>query len=428
MQQQRSGMNGYYKLAILCTVTTLFIVFTYKLGIVNVQTLMPTTDNSAITNFITSMPLTTDTDTSQALIDTTADTADLRFNTVNTTITEEECNCDVDGSTAAKFIRYGENTPLFVPESLPPMEQDILDKVNTNKVDGTLLMTIAARSESDNDRYDVYNWIRLSEAAKEDKFLVFVLDEALYLHMVVSGYEDRAVLVPSQWYIHSLPSSSASSLVRLEKVKSWILQRMMYTDVNVLYLDVHALLLRQRTREYMQTLIDIRGDTKMIATVAIDKQQQQQQQQQQQHGNFLSTDVMLFKRNVKSLKRLIANVIQILNHRPHLTEQQAFNEALEQQDLHLKTGMLLLLDRLHFPTGEDYFEKNLSESNGVQPYIVQADPKIADDAQRDLLKKHNLWKVDEGSIDGVTRQVHDMLKRKYSNPEDKQITSTKNDS
>jgi hypothetical protein len=294
------------------------------------------------------------------------------FDTNNTNLTlssNQTCSCPspLFSSKNISLVEHGEHTPVFVPDTLTPMPEDIADKIALNKHDQTLLVTVAGYSI----RAELYNWMSLLESAQEHKYIVFCTDPKLYLHLIFAGYEDKAVLIPDDWIINDVdlfrnPELSLLDHARLAHVKTWILQRLAYyTEVtNTLLLDVNQVMVHKRTREYIQTLLHMRWDTQVIAT----------QDSLDQHT--VNTGLIMVRGNAKLAKRVLAHTIQIQESQPTLSQQQAFNQALSQLELNVKSGMLVLLDIMHFPNGVSYFETNLSGSKGIEPYIIHANHKV----------------------------------------------------
>ncbi|CAO3640110.1 unnamed protein product [Mucor fragilis] len=313
------------------------------------------------------------------------------------------CDCPTTFSNVS-FVRHGEKAPVFVPEDLAVMRPDVLDKLNLNKLsDNTVIVTVAGYGM----RHELYNWIHYMQAAREKKYVVFCTDAKLYLHLIVAGHEERAALVPEDWYISDAELFSNTDLsmldnARLSHVKTWVLQRLVYseTPINALMMDVNQIMVHRRTREYIQTLLHIRGDTQIIAT----------QDGLDQHT--INTGLTLIRSHGHLAKRVLASAIQIQEKQPTLNQQEAFNQALDQMELHVKTGMTVLLDIIHFPNGANYFEQNLPRSKGIKPYIIHANHKFGQE-RIDVLKEHGFWKVSEDFVDGISRQVEDILQRTH---------------
>lgn len=328
---------------------------------------------------------------------------------INETAVDCDCPSLLYSTENITLVRHGENTPVFVPESLSPMLPDILDKLYENRhddQDNGILITIAGYAM----RHELYNWIEFLKEAKEERFVIFCTDLSLYTHLIVTGLEDKAVLIPDDWFMDDLElfrntstSMLDNSVPRLSHVKTWVLQRLAYTGgiSNVLYLDVNQIMMHARTREYIQTLLHIRWDTQLIAT------------QDTTNQHIINTGLMMIRTDAGQVKRLIASTVQIQETYPQLTHGEAFNSALEQLDLHVKSGITVLLDIIHFPNGVNYFENNLSGSRGIEPYIVHANHKFGEE-RRNLLREHGFWKVNEDYINAVSDQVDSMIRNRES--------------
>ena len=324
-------------------------------------------------------------------------------NISNTTL----CSCPSDLYTIENItlVRHGENTPVFVPEALSPIQPDIRDKLLENRhdeKDNGVLITIGGYAMLN----EVYNWIELLKESNEDRFVVFCTDESLYTHLIITGYESQAVLIPDDWFLYDreLFRNTATSMLdntlpRLSHIKTWVLQRLMYTEgiSNVLYLDVNQIMLHARTREYIQTLLHIRWDTQLIAT------------HDSLNQSIINTGLVMIRTNAGKLKRLFASTIQIQEKYPQLTQQEAFNSALDQLDLNVKSGMLVLLDVIHFPNGKNYFEKDISKSKGIQPYIIHANHKFGEE-RVNTLREHGFWKVNQEYVNSISGQVEKMVR------------------
>lgn len=284
--------------------------------------------------------------------------------------TSLDCDCvRPTNSSNITAVHHGERLPVFVPDSMPPLEPEIVDKLKLNKYsDNTVLITIAGYAM----RKELYNWMKLLEYADEPNYVIFCTDLKLYMHLIVAGYEDKAVIIPDDWFmadnIDMFKDTEISMLdnhPRLSHIKTWVLQRLVYEQpFHILMLDVNEVMLHKRTVEYIQTLMHVRGDTKLIAT--------------QDSGNqtTINTGLMLLRTDSKEIKRVLANTAYIQEENHQLTQQEAFNKALNMTSLHVKTGMLVLLDILHFPNGAQFFKANLPQSKGIKPYVVHLNHKV----------------------------------------------------
>lgn len=277
------------------------------------------------------------------------------------------------------YVRHGEKQPIFVPDYLSPLQSDIFDKIMTMRhddikirgaEDNGILITIAGYAM----RHELFNWMQLLKDVEEDRFIIFCTDLKMYMSLIVAGYEDYAVFIPDDWLpsqdLHLFRNTKFNMLdatpARTTHVKTWVLQRLIYTMGinNILYLDVNQIMLHPRTREYLTTLLNLRWDTEFIAS------------QDGTDQKTINTGLVMLRTDTKSTKRLLANTIQIQETQPHLTQQQALNLAMDQLDLHLKNGNTVLLDVLFFPNGNQYFERNLPGSIGIEPYNVHVNHKV----------------------------------------------------
>jgi hypothetical protein len=264
-----------------------------------------------------------------------------------------DCNCLQKKPKISKdTIIHGENVPVLVPETLPNIPTEVVEKIQNNKIDNTVLVTIASYEM----RYQVYNWINKLYETEQTQFVILCTDYQLYVHLVVAGYEAQAALIPEDWLLETN---------QISHIKTWILQRLIYADDGlVLMVDVDAIFVRSRGMEYLTTLMNIRHETHLIAI----------QDSLDQHT--ADSGVIMVRSHSKQVKRLLANTIQIQHTQPQLTQQEAFNLALNKMELHVKTGIYVMLDVMHFPNGVSYFENNLSRAKGIQPYIVHANNKV----------------------------------------------------
>ncbi|KAI8372681.1 hypothetical protein EDC96DRAFT_606153 [Choanephora cucurbitarum] len=322
----------------------------------------------------------------------------------NKNLSAPHCNCSSPFSSLSynqTLVEHGEYAPLFVPESLQSIPLDILDKIAANTISDSVIVTVANYPM----RKELYNWMEWMREAQEENFLVFCIDPKLYLHLVVAGHEEKAVLVPDDWFVSDLELMRNSTTplldsVRLSHVKTWILQQLAYLkDTHTMMLDVNQVILRPRTREYIQTLLNMRPDTHLIAT----------QDSSDQHVVNTGLTMIRGGDSSKQLKRLLANTIQIQESQYHLHQQEALNLAMVQMELNVKTGMIVLLDMIHFPNGHQYFESKRLKV--IEPFIVHANHKTGESRIK-LLQEHQFWKPVDDRVDGISRQVDEIYAKR----------------
>jgi hypothetical protein len=261
-------------------------------------------------------------------------------NALHNMSTNDHCACLVQTTSKPneQIVRFGEDTPVLVPDTMPPIPQDIMDKLTANRDDdNTILVTVADYAK----REYVYNWIQLLKNQHTDqdeppKFVVFCSDPKLHVHLIVAGYESNAVLIPDEW--------------TGQAVTSRIVQRLVYTNLNILLLDVDVIMLRD-PRPFMSTLLKIRADTHLLVA----------QSGVNQHR--VDPGMMLIRANSRHARRIVAQTMDS-------TWEMAFNKALDAKELHVKEGMVVLLDPVHFSNKETYVDRQLSTKLGITPYLV----------------------------------------------------------
>lgn len=253
---------------------------------------------------------------------------------------------------------------IEIPDSLPSPPQEVLDKINTNMLDDRVLIVATANYGM---RNHVYNWIESLKRTGEHKFLIFCFDEKLYRHLQLTGYGDRASLVPDIW-LHNDTQKVESDFKTyftqeyrvITHAKTLVVQQLLYLDIKVFFSDVDIVWLKPRMVEYVHTFMQIREETQVIF------QQEGLNQQEVNSGFYLM-------RPTVEMKKLLAETIQIQDNTEEAkTQQGAMNAALNHLNLDLRTSSVVLLDVLHFPNGFVYFDNDLPNRHGVEPYIVHA--------------------------------------------------------
>lgn len=266
------------------------------------------------------------------------------------------------------FDVTNDNTPacqdtrqhIEIPDSLPPPPQDVMDKINQNMLDDRVLIVATANYGM---RNHVYNWIESLKQTGETKFLIFCFDKKLYEHLQMTGYGDRASLIPDIWFHQQVESDFKTYFTQEYRVithaKTLVVQQLLYLDVKVFFSDVDIVWLRPRMVEYVHTFMQIRDETQVIF------QQEGLNQQEVNSGFYLMRPTI-------EMKKLLAETIQIQDTVEGKTQQGSLNAALNHLNMDLRTSSVVLLDVLHFPNGFVYYDNDLPNRHGVQPYIVHA--------------------------------------------------------
>ncbi|KAI9311430.1 nucleotide-diphospho-sugar transferase-domain-containing protein [Dichotomocladium elegans] len=281
---------------------------------------------------------------------------------------------------------------IEVPDSLPAPPADLMRKIDANMADGRVLIIATANYGM---RDYMYNWIESLKRTNETKFLVFCLDDKLYEHLVSAGYGEHATTIPDEWFHQAVASEFEDYWSPLYKAithsKTLVVQRLLYLDINVFFSDIDIVWLRPRMREYLKALLDIRQDTHVIF------QQEGLDERQINSGFFMMRPAL-------DMKRLLAETIVLQDSNQGLTQQGAMNRALNSIIKDIRTSSVILLDVMHFPNGFAYFDHNLSNSRGVQPYILHANYRVAG-RKKEELQMRGYWYVDEEWIKEIDEVV-----------------------
>ncbi|CDS10991.1 hypothetical protein LRAMOSA03255 [Lichtheimia ramosa] len=283
---------------------------------------------------------------------------------------------------------------IQVPESLPEPPAALMNKINANLVDGRVLVIATANYGM---RDYMYNWIESLKRTNETRYLIFCLDDKLYTHLVNAGYEDHAATIPEEWFHQQVASNFedyfSPQYKAITHAKTLVVQRLLYLDITVFFSDIDIVWLRPRMREYIKTLLDIREETHVVF------QQEGLDERQINSGFFMM-------RPYEDMKRMLAETIRLQDSNEGLTQQGAMNRALDPMILDLRSTSVVLLDVIYFPNGYAYFDHNLSNSLGVDPYILHANYRVAGDKKKEL-ETRGYWYVDEEWLKQVDAMVEE---------------------
>lgn len=280
------------------------------------------------------------------------------FDTLNETdIIQATCQCEEEVIEQPSKER---KAWIDIPDRLPAPPKELLDKIHANLLADRVLIIATANYGM---RNHVYNWIESLKRTGEEKFLIFCFDEKLYEHLKMSGYGDRASLIPDVWFHQEVEAEFKTYFSQAYRVithsKTLVVQQLLYLEVNVLFSDVDIVWLRPRLAEYVSTLLKIRSETHVLF------QQEGFNQQEINSGFYLM-------RATEEMKRLLAETIHIQDTVEGKTQQGSMNAALENLDLDIRTSSVVLLDVLHFPNGFVYYTHDLPNKHGIKPFIVHA--------------------------------------------------------
>ncbi|KAI8968940.1 nucleotide-diphospho-sugar transferase-domain-containing protein [Mycotypha africana] len=329
---------------------------------------------------------------------------------------------DVQSIIDNSLLNENQQQQIDVPESLPPPPEALmkkikknlfrLDKNGNNKEDKVLIVATANYGM----RNHVYNWIESLKKTNEHRFLIFCFDQKLYDHLVLAGYEAHATLIPDVWFRDLQLEAGFKTYFSQEyrvitHAKTLVVQQLLYLDIHVFFSDVDVIWLRKRMVDYVTTLMDLRQETHVLF------QQEGLNQQEVNTGFYLMRPTL-------EMKKLLAETIQIQDA-GEKTQQGAMNAALNHLDMDLRTTSIVLLDILHFPNGFAYFDNDLPNKHGIQPYIVHANYLVGEDKKTRLIEQ-GFWYLNDtwlGQIDAVLEEKYETEQQQHRK---KAITRPKN--
>ncbi|KAI9348323.1 nucleotide-diphospho-sugar transferase-domain-containing protein [Pilaira anomala] len=304
------------------------------------------------------------------------------FDTLNETeIIQPTCQCEEELIEEVDPVKETKAW-IDIPDKLPAPPKELLDKIHANLLPDRVLIIATANYGM---RNHVYNWIESLKRTGEEKFLIFCFDEKLYEHLKMSGYGDRASLIPDVWFHQEVEAEFKTYFSQEYRVithsKTLVVQQLLYLEVNVLFSDVDIVWLRPRLAEYVSTLLNIRSETHVLF------QQEGFNQQEINSGFYLM-------RATDEMKRLLAETIHIQDTVEGKTQQGSMNAALENLDLDIRTSSVVLLDVLHFPNGFVYYTHDLPNKHGIKPFIVHANYLIGEEKKQKLIDSQ-FWYVND---------------------------------
>ncbi|KAI8336755.1 nucleotide-diphospho-sugar transferase-domain-containing protein [Chlamydoabsidia padenii] len=269
----------------------------------------------------------------------------------------------------------------------------MLEKINNNLQDNRVLIVAAANYGM---RDHVYNWIESLKRTNENKFLILCLDDQLYSHLVLTGYEQHAATIPDTWLHQKIDAGFEEYYTQKYRIithaKTLVVQQLLYLDINVLFSDVDIVWLKPRIREQMYLFLDMRSETHVVF------QQEGSDQKNVNSGFYIM-------RPSEKMKRLLAATIYFGDQNSDLTQQGALNKAMGYLDLRLTSSDVILLDVLHWPNGWIYFTNRYTKSLGIEPYVVHANYLVGED-KKNKLREDNFWYVDDAWLISMDEQLN----------------------
>ncbi|ORZ18887.1 nucleotide-diphospho-sugar transferase-domain-containing protein [Absidia repens] len=306
------------------------------------------------------------------------------------------CSCYNDNDNElqqqAALPEDGDLGPSIVPDTFSQPPDDLLQKINDNLQDHRVLIVATANYGM---RDHVYNWIESLKRTNEDKFLILCLDDKLYDHLVLTGYERNVATIPSTWLHQKIDAGFEEYYTQMYRVithaKTLVVQQLLYLDINVLFSDVDIVWLKPRIREQLYMYLDMRSETHVVF------QQEGSDQKNINSGFYIM-------RPSEKMKRLLAATIYFGDQNDKLTQQGALNKALGYLNLRLTSSDVILLDVLQWPNGWIYFSNNWTKSLGIEPYIVHANYLVGED-KKNKLRDDNFWYIDDAWLASIDEKA-----------------------
>ncbi|KAI9303596.1 nucleotide-diphospho-sugar transferase-domain-containing protein [Cunninghamella echinulata] len=290
-----------------------------------------------------------------------------------------------------------EAEPTIVPDTFSQPPKKLMDKINNNLQPNRVLIVAAANYGM---RNHAYNWIESLKKTGEDKFLILCLDERLYQHLILSGYEQHAATIPDTWIHQPIEAGFEEYYSQKYRIithaKTLVVQQLLYLDINVIFSDVDVVWLKPRIREYLYTFLEIRETTDVVF------QQEGSEQKEVNTGFYIM-------RPTDNMKRLLAATIYLGDQDKGLTQQGALNKALDYMNLQFKVSPVVLLDVLHWPNGWIYFSNNWNNIHGIDPYIIHANYLVGED-KKNKLRENNFWYVDDDWLENMDKRLDNSTK------------------
>ncbi|RUS15905.1 nucleotide-diphospho-sugar transferase-domain-containing protein [Endogone sp. FLAS-F59071] len=292
---------------------------------------------------------------------------------------------DNDPIDLADYAEVDLHTLPTFPEP-PPFVQEALDR---NLVAGRYLITTVVNSGM--LEYTL-NWAESLRLTGYKRFLIFCIDESLFDTLSERGLGDRAVRIPQEWF-HVNVSAGFESYRQPEykaitHAKSLVVERLLHTNITVLFSDVDIVILKPRMLDYFRARLHSRPGTDMLFSVEIERS----------NTNVINSGFYLM-RPTNTSRWVIKETVAIQDHSPTITQQKAMNAAIRKVTpvgSVATSRHVALLDVFLFPNGYVYFyEQHQSlKALGVDPFIVHANFVIGD-GKKEVLKQAGLWYLKE---------------------------------
>ncbi|KAM3580258.1 hypothetical protein VKS41_007493 [Umbelopsis sp. WA50703] len=277
----------------------------------------------------------------------------------------------------------------------PEPDEQYMNKIRSQAVQDNVLVIATANYGM---RDYVYNWIASLEKTSHEKYLVFCIDDDLYTHMEASGYGDHASKIPAEWFHKPIEASFSDyyspTYAAITHAKTLVVQRLLYLGFTVFFSDVDIVWLKPHIVDFLAGRLSVRQETEVLF-------------QQEGYDQMNINSGFYIMRPTDKMKQLLLDTI-VLQDSGEYTQQGAMNRALNNLDMDMRTSSVVLLDLFMFPNGFAYFQNDVPQRWGIEPYIAHANYLVADQ-KRDALANHGMWYVDQTKLekaDAVVESKH----------------------
>ena len=248
---------------------------------------------------------------------------------------------------------------LILKQTFPEPEEHFMNKIRDQLSQDNILVIATANYGM---RDYVYNWILSLEKTGHEKYVVFCIDEDLYNHLEATGYGNHASRIPDEWFHKPIEASFSDyyspTYAAITHAKTLVVQRLLYFGFTVFFSDVDIVWLQPHIVDFLAGRLSVREESHVLF-------------QQEGYDQMNINSGFYIMRPEDSMKKLLADTIE-LQDTGEYTQQGAMNRALYNLDMDMRTSPVVLLDLFLFPNGFAYFQNNVPQQWGVQPYIAHA--------------------------------------------------------
>lgn len=248
---------------------------------------------------------------------------------------------------------------LILNQSFPEPDEQFMTKIRSQLAQDNILVIATANFGM---RDYVYNWIASLEKTGHHQYIVFCIDDDLYTHLESSGYESHASKIPAEWFHKPIEAAFSDyyspTYAAITHAKTLVVQRLLYLGITVFFSDVDIVWLQPHIVDFLAGRLNVREESHVLF-------------QQEGYDQMNINSGFYIMRPEDSMKKLLADTIE-LQDTGEYTQQGAMNKALYNLDMDMRTSPVVLLDLFMFPNGFAYFQNDVPQRWGIEPYIAHA--------------------------------------------------------